>query len=199
MAVINSTSFDGTANNTLFLGGIAANGFVNTTSIADYSNTSIISATYAPKASPTFTGNVVTSNLQVGGTTNVLNTIEKANTNTTALTGTINIDLAGNSIVYFTSNASANWTFNFRGNSSVTANSFIANNESATVAIVCTQGATAYYPNSHTVDGSAVTPKWQGGSAPTGGNANSVDTYTYTLIKTAANTYTVLAAQTQYK
>lgn len=180
MAVINSTSFDGTANNALFLNGSAAN-------------------TFAPLASPTFTGNVVTSNLQVGGTTNVLNTIEKANTNTTALTGTVNIDLAGNSIVYFTTNASANWTFNFRGNSSVTANSFIANNESATIAIVCTQGGTAYYPNSHTVDGSAVTPKWQGGTAPTGGNANSVDTYTYTLIKTAANTYTVLAAQTQYK
>lgn len=189
MAVINSTSFDGTANNTLFLGGIAANGFVNTTSIASY----------APLANPTFTGVVTAANLATTGTTNVLNTIEKANTNTTALTGTINVDLSGNSIVYFTSNASANWTFNFRGNSSVTANSFISNNESATIAIVCTQGGTAYYPNSHTVDGSAVTPKWQGGTAPTSGNANSVDTYTYTLIKTATNTYTVLAAQTQFK
>lgn len=180
MAVINSSSFAGTANNSLRLGGNLAN-------------------TFAPIESPTFTGVATAANLAVAGTTSVLNTIEKANTNTTALTGTINIDLSGNSIVYFTSNATANWTFNFRGNSSVTANSFLANNESVTVAIVCTQGATAYYPNSHTIDGSATTPRWQGGSAPTGGNANSVDTYTYTLIKTAANTYTVLAAQTQYK
>jgi hypothetical protein len=41
--------------------------------------------------------------------------------------------------------------------------------------------------------------KWSGGTAPTGGNANSVDVYTYTIIKTANSTYTVLANQTQYK
>jgi hypothetical protein len=46
----------------------------------------------------------------------------------------------------------------------------------------------------------SVTPKWQGGTAPTSGNINSIDTYTYTIIKTAATpTYVMLAAQTQFK
>ena len=49
------------------------------------------------------------------------------------------------------------------------------------------------------VDGTTVTAIWQGGSAPTTGNASSTDVYTYTAIKTAASTYTVLASQTQFK
>jgi len=49
------------------------------------------------------------------------------------------------------------------------------------------------------VDGTTVTAIWQGGTAPTTGNASSTDVYTYTALKTAASTYTVLAAQTQFK
>jgi hypothetical protein len=62
-----------------------------------------------------------------------------------------------------------------------------------------TNGATPYYPTTFQIDGSAVTPKWQGGTAPTAGNASSIDAYTFTIIKTAATpTYTVLAAQTKF-
>ena len=60
-------------------------------------------------------------------------------------------------------------------------------------------GETIFYNNVIQVDGVAVTPKWQGGTAPTSGNASSVDVYTYTCIKTAAATWTVLAARTQFK
>jgi hypothetical protein len=60
------------------------------------------------------------------------------------------------------------------------------------------QGSTAYYLNAYQVDGSAVTPKWSGGSAPTEGNASGIDVYTFTIIKTANATFTVLASQTQY-
>ena len=70
--------------------------------------------------------------------------------------------------------------------------------ESMTIAHIVPQGATAYYANVVQIDGSTVTPIWQGGSAPTGGNITSNDVYTYTAIKTAANTYTVLASQTQF-
>jgi hypothetical protein len=64
--------------------------------------------------------------------------------------------------------------------------------------ILITQGATAYYNATVEIDGSSVTPVWQGGSAPTAGNVTSIDVYTYTAIKTAASTFTVLAAQTQF-
>ena len=44
-----------------------------------------------------------------------------------------------------------------------------------------------------------MTPKWQGGTAPSAGNASSIDVYVYTIIKTAATpTYTVLGSQTQF-
>jgi hypothetical protein len=70
--------------------------------------------------------------------------------------------------------------------------------ESITVAHIVSQGGTAYYNSAVQIDGSAVTPKWQGGAAPSAGNASSLDTYNYTIIKTADATFTVLASQTQF-
>jgi hypothetical protein len=131
-----------------------------------------------------------------GGKIQQLN--EKVNTSATAATGTLNFDVLDGAVQNFTSNASANYTLNIRGNSSVTLNNYLETGESVTIAHIVPQGGTAYYNNVVQIDGSTVTPLWQGGSAPTGGNANSSDTYTYTAIKTAANTYTVLAAQTQF-
>lgn len=117
----------------------------------------------------------------------------------TAATGTINYDVTTQSVLYYTSNASANWTLNIRGNSTTTLNSLMANNQTLTIAFLVTTGATAYYSNALTIDGVSVTPKYQGGTAWSSGNASSIDAYTYTIIKTASATYTVLASQTQYK
>ena len=123
---------------------------------------------------------------------------EKVNTSATAATGTINFDVIDGAVQNFTSNASANWTLNIRGNSSVTLDTLMDTGESMTIAHIVPQGATAYYANVVQIDGSTVTPIWQGGSAPTEGNTDSSDVYTFTTIKTAANTYTVLGAQTQF-
>ena len=123
---------------------------------------------------------------------------EKVNTSATAATGTINFDAIDGAVQNFTSNASANWTFNLRGNSTVTLDTLLDDGESITVAHIVPQGATAYYANVVQIDGSTVTPIWQGGAAPTEGTADSTDTYTYTAIKTAANTYTVLASLTAF-
>ena len=116
----------------------------------------------------------------------------------TAATGTVNFDVSTQSILYYTSNASANWTLNIRGSSSVTLNSIMATGQSVTVTHLVTQGGTAYYNSALTVDGSSVTPKWSGGSAPSAGNTNSVDVYTYTLFKTGSGSFTVFASQTRY-
>lgn len=120
----------------------------------------------------------------------------------TAATGTINFDALTQSVLYYTTNASANWTLNFRGSASVTLNSLTAVNDSVTLVFLNTNGATAYYPTTFQVDGTAtgVTVRWQGGSAPTAGNASSVDAYTFTIMKTAATpTYSIFAAQVQFK
>jgi hypothetical protein len=125
---------------------------------------------------------------------------ETTSISATAATGTINLDLANQSVTYYTSNASANWTINLRGNSTTTLNSFLALNDSITHVFLVTTGTTAYYPSAFQIDGVSVTPIWQGGVAPTSGNASSVDAYAFTVIKTASTpTYKVLASQTQFK
>jgi len=117
----------------------------------------------------------------------------------TAATGTINYDVTTQSVLYYTSNASANWTLNIRGNSTTTLNSLMATGQSLTIAFMVTTGATAYYASALTIDGTSVTPKYQGGTAWSSGNASAIDVYTYTITKTASATYTVLASQTQFK
>jgi hypothetical protein len=67
-----------------------------------------------------------------------------------------------------------------------------------TVAIITTQGVVPYYNNIVEIDGTAITPRYYGALTVTTGNANSVDLYTYVIIKTAANTFTVLYSQSQY-
>lgn len=124
---------------------------------------------------------------------------ERWTVSATAATGTVNVDVKTTSVFYYTSAASANWTFNFRGNSITTLSSMLNVGDSVTVTFAVTQGATAYYPTTFQVDGSAVTPKWQGGTAPTSGNANSIDAYVLAIVKTAATpTYTVFASQVRF-
>ena len=139
--------------------------------------------------------------LGVSGTTMQVRLSAAAETVTiaaTAATGTINFDVSTQSILYYTSNASANWTLNIRGSSSVALNSIMSTGQSVTITHLVTQGGTAYYNSAVTVDGTSVTPKWSGGSAPSAGNANSVDVYSYTLIKTGSGSFTVFASQTRY-
>ena len=118
----------------------------------------------------------------------------------TAASGTVICDIANTSVTYYTTNASANFTLNFRGSSSLTANSFIATNDAVTHVFLNTNGTAAYYPTAYQIDGTAGTPVWQGGSAPAAGNASSIDAYSFTIIKTASTpTYKILASQTQFK
>jgi hypothetical protein len=117
----------------------------------------------------------------------------------TAATGTIDYDVTTQSVLYYTSNASANWTVNVRGNGTTSLNTLMSTGQAVTVVFLVTQGATAYYNNALTIDGSSVTPKYQGGTAPTSGNASSIDAYSYTIVKTGSAAFTVFAAQTQFK
>jgi hypothetical protein len=119
---------------------------------------------------------------------------EIATVSATAATGTVQYDLLTQAILYYTTNASANFTLNFRGNSGTTLNSLMAVGDAISAVFLNTNGGTAYYPTAFSIDGTAVTPKWAGGTAPTGGNTSSIDSYSFTIIKTAATpTYVVLA------
>ena len=149
-------------------------------------STETASSTYAPLTGAGLIRPVLTSAL------------ETINVASTQATGTVHVDLSTAAVHYYTGAAAANWTFNFRGNSSTSLNSLMSIGQSATVAFLNTNTGTAYYPTAFTIDGTSVTPKWQGGSAPSAGNVNSIDSYTFTIIKTASATYTVIAAQVKF-
>jgi len=117
----------------------------------------------------------------------------------TAATGTINYDVTTQSVLYYTTNASANWTVNFRGNGTTSLDTLMSSGQAITLVFLVSQGATAYYNNAVTIDGTSVTPKYQGGTAWTSGNASGIDAYSYTIVKTGSAAFTVFAAQTQFK
>ena len=139
----------------------------------------------------------IADSLTVTGTTSIAEAIEKA-TIDTSTTGTINFDALTQAVMYFNVDQTANRTINFRGDGSNSLDSIMSVGESMSFAILMSEGTTAYYLNAYQVDGTSVTPKWSGGDAPTAGNASSIDIYTFTLIKTASATFTVLAAQNQF-
>lgn len=106
---------------------------------------------------------------------------------------TANISATG-SVVYMTADMTGDTTTNIRGDVSTTVNDLLAVNDTVTVVFMFTNGATAYINNVFQIDTAPQTVKWNGGSAPTAGTANAIDVYSYTIIKTAANTYTVLGS-----
>ena len=152
----------------------------------------------APGTATTFTALQTFAGTSSNADLKTSNIIETATVSATAATGTIAYDITTQSVLYYTTNASGNWTVNFRGSVGTSLNTIMATGESMSVTFLVTQGATAYYNSAVQVDGSSVTPKWQGGTAPTSGNASSIDSYTYVIIKTGSAAFTVLAAQTKF-
>ena len=121
---------------------------------------------------------------------------EDVNVVASAATGTINFDVSTASVWYYTSNATANHTLNFRYSSGTSLNTAMATGDAITLVWLNTNGSTAYYPSTIQIDGTTVTPKVP--VAITAGNASAIDAYTFTIIKTASATFTVLETQTKF-
>ena len=162
-----------------------------------------VTVTHTPGEGSTATiaiGQAVATNSEVTfAGIKVTSVIEPVTVSATAATGTIALDAASGT-TYYTSNASANFVVNLRWNSGTSLNDKLAVNEMTTTSFMVTNGASAFYPTTVQVNGTVtgVTTRWQGGTAPTSGNANSVDMYTFTVVQTAANTFSVFAAQTRF-
>jgi hypothetical protein len=152
----------------------------------------------APGTATTFTALQTFAGTSSNAALKTSNILEVATISATAATGTINYDMTTQSVLYYTTDASGNFTVNFRGSSGTSLDTIMATGESLSATFLVTNGATAYYNSAVQVDGSSVTPKWQGGSAPTSGNASSIDSYTYVIIKTGSAAFTVLASVTQF-
>jgi hypothetical protein len=133
------------------------------------------------------------------GTTKIAQILETTTISASAVTATQTFDVVTNgAVAYVTASNTSNYTLNVRGDGSTTLNSIMSTGQSLTIAFLVTNGATAYYQTAFQVDGSAVTPKWQGGTAPSSGNTNSVDIYSITIVKTGNAAFTAFAAQTKF-
>jgi len=174
---------------------------VGTVAVADITGLqAALDAKASLSADQTFTGTNTFSGSSSKLAVVLNDAAEVATVSATAATGTIAYDITTQSVLFYTSNASANWTVNFRASSGTSLDTALATGQSVTVAFLVTQGATAYYNNAVQVDGttSGVTTRWLGG-APTAGNASGIDSYRYLIIKTGSATFTVLASVTQFK
>ena len=140
-----------------------------------------------------------TSRLHINGiSTFDASLLEKATVSATAASGTIAFDIVTQAVMMYTSNASGNWTLNIRGNSGTTLNTLLTTGQSLTVAFLVTTGSTAYYQTGFQIDGTSTTIKWSDATAPSSGNANSIEVYSYTIIKTANATFTVLGSRSRF-
>ena len=181
----------GVNNLTGIVKGAGASAFSAATAGTDY---------VAPATATTFTATQTFTGSTSVPAEIVRNIVEPVTVSATAATGTIPIYPSTQSVLYYKTNASANWTVNLTWASGTTMNTALSTGQAVTVVFMATQGSTAYYNSSVQVDGttSGVTTKWQGGLTPSNGNANSIDVYTYTIIKTGSATFTVLASQTKF-
>ena len=161
--------------------------------------------------SGTFIGGSFTSAPEISrptitGTTQIAQILESAAVTSYSTTGTVIYNvLDQGAVAYYTSSASSNWTLNLRGSSTTSLVNLMSTGQSLTIAMLVTNGGSAFYQTAMQIDGTAVTSvtKWQGGTAPSSGNASSVDIYSITTVKvantsTVASAFTVFAAQTKF-
>ena len=181
----------GTGASTLtgVLKGNGASAFTAATAGTDY---------VAPATATTFTALQTFNGTSALGALKTININEPATISATASTGTINFDVTTQSVLYYTTNATGNFTLNFRASSGTSLNTLLATGDSICVSFLCTNGATAYYNSAVQVDGSSVTPKYQGGTAWTSGNASSIDAYNFVIVKTGSAAFTILTSQTKF-
>ena len=197
---VTNLAFSGSTSGTTTVQATAVAGTNTLTLPATTSDTLVGKATTDTLTNKTLTSPAINTATIAGGTFTdavVRGLEEDVNVVASAATGTINFDVSTASVWYYTSNASANHTLNFRYSSGTTLNSSLAVGDAITLVWLNTNGTTAYYPNVIQIDGTTVTPKVP--AAISAGNASAIDAYSFTIIKTAATpTYTVLETQTKF-
>lgn len=175
--VIPSGSITGTAANVTGTVAIANGGTGQTTASAAF-------------------GALAVAGAQAASGLTVSTLIERNTVSATAATGTITLPAATAPVLYYTSNATANFTLNITGASTL----LTADGQTMTVTFLTQMGTTAFNLTAVTVDGAASTPVWQNGTGSIPSTtASATNAFTFTVIRTAASTYKVLANLSFFK
>ena len=116
---------------------------------------------------------------------------EEVNVTAGKLSDNTNINVEDGMVHLFTTAESTTSTPNIRYNGSTALNARMSIGQSVVVTLITTANASAYSANI-TIDGSAVTERWIGGSAPDAGGSSGVDIHTFTIIKTGDDAFTVI-------
>ena len=158
----------------------------------DINTTGVVTATSFSATESVSIGNSVTGITTFSGGVSFKSSLREAVKITAGkLSDNLNIDLANGMVHYFTTQETAKAVPNIRVDGSTSLNNVLEIGQQVAVTIVTTAAAAGF--SSHfTVDGSAVTESWIGGSAPSAGGSSGVDVYSMNIIKTANATFTVI-------
>lgn len=216
-----AVGIDGTANIAIFsTGGANVTGFVtatgnitggNITTLGQIDATGNVTGANVTGGNVITTGAVTSASLAVSGLANLVGTTsaigvlfsgarERVSLTGSAATGNLSVNLSTAPIFWYNTTATGNFVINLNAGTGNQLNSLLDIGEACTYVVIVQNGGTPYYATAIQIDGttSNVTTRWQGGSAPSAGNANGLDVYTFSAIKTANATYTVLASLTQF-
>jgi hypothetical protein len=187
-----------TAGNVTTAGLVSATG--NVTGNYFVGNGSALTGIVSSSSATTYTATQTLNGSSSTVALKVTNIDESANLVASAPASTTNFYLNSGAVQYYTANANANFTLNFAFSSGTSLNTAMANNDTMSCTLLVTNGTSAYYPSAFQVDGSSsnVSVKWQGGTAPSSGDASAIDSYGFVIIKTASAAYTILASQTKF-
>ena len=120
--------------------------------------------------------------------------IENCNVTAGKLSDNQTINLDNGMVHLFTTTETTTATPNIMSTAGI--NTSMSNGDAITVTLITTAAAGAYCANIQ-IDGAAVTENWIGGSAPSDGGSSGVDVHTFSIIKTASETFTVLGNQSK--
>ena len=142
-----------------------------------------------------------TTQIFAGSNTSValklFNAVENITVTSSAAGGSINFDLTTNAFLYYTGTSTGNWSLNFRGNSSASLNSLLQTGNSISAALAVTNLA-SYSATTITIDSTTSNVVLKYNNSSSVGNTTAVDIHSYTIIKTAESSFTVLVSLTKF-
>ena len=187
-----------------FTGSVSVGGTLTYEDVTNIDSTGIVTARSGLKVGPTagvgatidqfgncdFAGITTTASFRPRGQIG-----EKVKITAGKLSDNLTINIDNGMVHHFTTQETGTSVPNIISTAGI--NTEYAIGDQFTVSVVTTAAAGGYSAQWQ-IDGAAATEQWGGGNAPSAGGADGYDLYTLNIIKTASETFTVLASVTNF-